>query len=119
MTEKKSLEGSVESSPSPAVVSPSPPSSYEPSHVIQLLALIQRDQGAMSAKIDRVIKDIEKLDTHVDVLRHQFILAKGIFIGGAFLLTVCGGLVWWLIGGQLNDIRDSIYQQNNTIIQKK
>lgn len=93
---------------SPEVPSPLPPG-YEPSHVIQMLVSMQKDIGTLCAKTDRVIQDVAKLDDHVDSLRSKFVRAEGVGVAVVVLLTLFGGLLWWLIGGELNQIRDRMY----------
>lgn len=60
------------------------------------------------AKLDRLISDVEKLDRHVDGMRSKISRAEGVVICGVILLSLFSGVVWWLIGGQINSLRDQL-----------
>ena len=100
--------GSPVSSDSPIVPSSGPPT-YEPSHVVQSLIEIQKDISALSTKTNRLISDVSDLDEHVDALRHKLSRAEGFGIAAVVLVPACAALVWWLVGGQLTEIRNKMY----------
>ena len=93
-------------SPEQSVDVPDPSPLYEQSHVIQLLVEIQRQVAALTEKADRIDKDIDKLDEKVDRLRTTFARAQGVAFAAAVLIPLCAGIVWWLVGARMNEMRD-------------
>lgn len=72
-----------ESTPSQPLDVPSPiPPTYEPSHVIQLLVMMQGEIKGLCTKTDRLISDVEKLDGHVGRLNTTYNRAWGFGICG-------------------------------------
>ena len=90
------------------VADPRPPSTYEPSHVVQSLVEIQKDISHLSAKTDRLIGDVEKLDKEVDALRISFSRAQGFGLAAIILIPICAAIVWWLVGDKLNELKTQI-----------
>ncbi len=91
------------------MVGSSGPAGYEPSHVIQCLVEIQKELSALSTKTERLISDVGKLDDRVDGLRHTLSRAQGFGIAAVLLIPACAAVIWWLIGGQLTDIKNKLY----------
>jgi hypothetical protein len=88
---------------------PSPvPATYEPSHVIQLLVNMQGEIKALCTKTDRLISDVEKLDGHVGKLNTSFHRAWGFAVCAIILIPIMGAILWWLLGGQLTDIKNAL-----------
>lgn len=109
MTNKKigSYLGEV-SPPAPPINSPSLPYNYEPSHLIQLLVQVQKDVTIVSTKLDRTITDLEKLDKKSGELHDQFKSIKYSIYGALAVLAVAVPLVWWLIGGQITELKNRV-----------
>jgi hypothetical protein len=108
MTATHGGKGRPVASESPTVASSGPPT-YEPSHVIQCLVEIQKEVSALSAKTERLISDVGKLDDRVDGLRHTLSRAQGFGIAAVLLIPACAAIIWWLIGGQLTEIKNKLY----------
>lgn len=86
------------------VPAPLPPT-YEPSHVMQLLVEIQRELSSNTAKVDRLISDVGGLNTKVGSLDTSFSWAKGFAVCALLLIPISAGIVWWLVGDQINDMK--------------
>ena len=95
-------------SPSP-VVTGGTPNSYEPSHVIQCLIELQREVSALATKTDRLITDVEKLDGRVHGVQRKLSWAEGFGIAAIVLIPAAAGIIWWLVGTQLTDIKNRLY----------
>lgn len=89
---------------------PPPGAPYEAMQVMQCLMEIQKDIGSLTTKVDRLVGDVAKLDDHVDKVRSKIGRAEGVVIGCTILLTVIGGAIWWLVGGEINQLRDQLYR---------
>lgn len=76
--------------------------------VMALLVEIQKDMSANATKVDRLISDVANLTSDVRSLGTTLSLAKGAAFAALVLIPICAGIVWWLIGGQLESIRDQI-----------
>jgi hypothetical protein len=110
MTRAPTKRSSSQDTPSPEhsfeVAEPRIPGTYEPSHVIQLLVSIQKDLSNNTAKTERLISDLEKLDVKVSNLNNMFARIQGGVFVGVVLIPIFGGLIWWAIGDRLNDVRE-------------
>lgn len=78
--------------------------------IAQQIHELTGDFGRTTAKTERLIVDVGELSKDVRELRNSFALAKGFAIAAVILIPICAGLVWWLVGGKLNEIRDQLYQ---------
>jgi len=102
-------------SPSPdrgVEISDPRPSTYEPSHVIQLLVEVQKGLAANTTKIDRAISDLHNLTERVDGLRISFTWAKGFAAAAVILIPIAAFVVWWLIGDQINKLKGQLLSSN-------
>lgn len=97
-----------ETTPIEFAQTPPPPPTYEPSHVMQSLIELQRSVATSTTKLERLISDVEKLDSHVDGMRQKIVRAEGVAICGFVLVGLFAGFVWWLIGGQITSLRDQL-----------
>lgn len=79
-------------------------------HIMQSLMEIQKDVSALSTKTDRLISDVNKLDGQVDAVRSKISRFEGVGVGSILILTLLGAVVWWMIGGQITQLRDQIYE---------
>ena len=91
-----------------AQVPPTYTGQFDQMQVMQALIEIQKDLSSLNAKTDRLISDVAKADSHIDSLRLKFGRAEGIGVGAIALLSIFGLLVWWAIGGQINNLRDQV-----------
>ena len=94
---------------------PSLPSSYEPSHVIQLLIEAQRETAAHAAKLDRLIEDVKENGDKLDDVRQKIARSEGFGIAAVVLFAVFGAVLWWFIGGQISQLRDQLYVMPPTL----
>lgn len=114
MTPGRGHKGTGASSDTTGSVAQSPdvpstlPQHYEPSHVIQMLVAMQGEIKALCTKTERLISDVEKLDGHVAKLNTAFNRAWGFGLAAVILIPVAATLIWWLIGGQITQLRDRI-----------
>jgi hypothetical protein len=85
MTRAPTRRSSSSDTPSPEhsfEVTEPMPGTYEPSHVIQMLVSIQKDVSHNTAKTERLISDLEKLDVKVSNLSNMFArIQGGVFVG--------------------------------------
>ena len=103
-------------SQSPNVESPLP-SGYEPSHVIQLLVNMQGEIKSLCTKTDRLIKDVETLDGHVDKLNNAFNRAWGFGVAAVILIPLAATAIWWMVGGEITQMRDKINSLGTPVTQ--
>lgn len=91
------------------------PSFNDQMQIMQSLLEIHKELATLNTKTERVILDVGKLDDHVDKIRGKMQWVQGIAICAAVLLTIFGGFVWWLIGGQLTQLKDQLYTYQQKI----
>ncbi|SDP07944.1 hypothetical protein [Phyllobacterium sp. OV277] len=110
--------------PSPQQVVGTPPSDGRPAqplsgennfHVMQSLMEIQKDLASLNTKTDRLIVDVNKNDDHIDKVRGKISRFEGIGICALLLVSIFGGFIWWLIGGQITQLRDQLYQYQREV----
>lgn len=97
---------------------PPPSSAYDQMQVMQSLNEIQGDLRALRTQTDRLITDVAKSDDHIDKIRNKIGRAEGFGIAAIILFAAFGGIVWWLIGGQINNLRDQVIKFQQTEIVK-
>lgn len=85
-------------------------------HIMQSLMEVQRELTALSTKADRLISDVSKIDTQLDGVRSKISRFEGVGIGAVVLFSIFGAFVWWLIGGQITQLRDQLYQYRQEVI---
>ena len=74
----------------PNIPSP-PPSGTEDRFTLQLLVELQRAVADISAKTDRLIKDVESQSNKLDAVRQQISFAKGaVWVIGALMALIAG-----------------------------
>jgi len=78
--------------------------------VAQQLHEMAGDLARNSERTDRLIADVGDLAKDVKGLNRSLTFAKGFGAAAVFLIPVCAAMVWWLIGGKLDDIRDEMYR---------
>lgn len=101
------LDDKPAGNPSPTGTPPIVPDSLAQ---LQSLIELQKDVSTLLTKTDRAIADIERLDGKVDRLRSKIDRAEGIGIGAVGLVILFAALLWWLIGGQINELRDDLFR---------
>jgi hypothetical protein len=72
---------------------------------IQLLVEVQRENSSQGTKVDRLISDVEKVDRKIHELQTSFTWVKGFAAAAMILIPICAGIIWWLIGDELKQIR--------------
>jgi len=76
--------------------------------VFQSLIEIQKDISSISAKTERLIGDVNKIDHEVARIRNSLAVAKGFGIAAIILIPICAAIVWWLVGSKLENLRDQL-----------
>jgi hypothetical protein len=76
--------------------------------IFQSLIEIQRDISSISAKTERLVDDVNKLDGKVSGIETALALAKGFGIAAIILIPICAAIIWWLIGAKLENLRDQL-----------
>jgi hypothetical protein len=76
--------------------------------VFQSLIEIQRDVTTISANTERLVIDVNKLDGKVSKIETTLAQAKGFGVAAIILIPICAAIVWWLIGGKLESLRDQL-----------
>lgn len=66
----------------------------------------------LTTKVERLLTDMEKSEGHLDKLRQVYSRIEGIVIGAVVLIPICAAVVWWMIGGQLTEIRNALQHMN-------
>jgi hypothetical protein len=74
----------------------------------------QREAAGTSVKVDRLIEDVKKIHDQVDQIRHSLTWAKGFGISAMILIPICGAVIWWIIGGQLTQLRNDLLRNAPT-----
>ena len=55
----------------------------------------EHPRGALGAKVERLMADVEGLGEHMDTLRHQATFVQGtMWVVGPLLLALIGGVSW-------------------------
>jgi hypothetical protein len=83
--------------------------------IIQQLHEVASDLSRNSTKTDRLVADVEGLSRDVKGLTAALTFARGFGVAAVLLIPLCAGLVWWLVGGKLNEIRDELYRDRLAI----
>jgi hypothetical protein len=83
--------------------------------VFQSLIEIQRDVATISAKAERLVTDVSKLDGKVSKIETALAQAKGFGIAAIILIPICTAIIWWLIGGKLESLRDQLLSARPSI----
>jgi hypothetical protein len=78
-------------------------------HPTSDIRFVMVELGKLTSTTSRLVADVEKLDTHIQKLNGAFNWAKGFAIAAVVLVPLCAGIIWWLIGGELTQIRDKLY----------
>ncbi|WGR90996.1 hypothetical protein MTX26_10130 [Bradyrhizobium sp. ISRA443] len=76
-----------------------------------MLVTIQKELAAQGAKVDRLITDVKETDGHVSDLKSSFAWAKGFGAAALILIPICGAIVWWLIGDQINQMKTQLLRE--------
>lgn len=87
---------------------PDPGRRYDAMQVFQSLIEIQKDISSISAKTERLIGDVSKIDHEVAGIRNSLAVAKGFGIAAIILIPICAAIVWWLVGSKLENLRDQL-----------
>jgi hypothetical protein len=83
--------------------------------IAQQIHELTSDFARTAAKTDRLVADVAELSREVKDLGRSLTFAKGFGIAAVILIPMCASIVWWLIGGKLNDIRDQLYASRPAI----
>lgn len=112
MARKAQSRPVVEESEDPPFDVPEPrrASSYEPSHVIQLLVELQKQTTAIDTKLNRAISDLEKVDDKIAKLSSTMTWVKGFGAGMVLLIPLCAAVVWWFVGDNLTQMKVQLIQ---------
>lgn len=90
------------------VPEPRPPAIYEPSHVIQQLYLVQKDIAILIARHDHTKESLVKIETKIETIGTNYAKIQGAVIAAIFLIPACAGIIWWIIGERLTDIKNQL-----------
>lgn len=85
-------------------------------HIMQSLMELQRELTVLSTKTDRLISDVSKIDGQLDGVRSKISRFEGVGLGALLLVSIFGAFVWWLIGGQITQLRDQLYQYRQEVV---
>jgi len=105
---KKTTTRSGFDTPDPGADVPDPPRQYDSMQVLQLLVEIQKELTSNTTKVDRLISDTAKAGDKVSELERMLIWARGFAVAAVLLIPIMAGIVMWLVGGQLESIRDQL-----------
>lgn len=97
--------------PSPSkgneVANPPIPGS-DPMHLHQTMLEVHKELSSNTAKLDRAIQDIGAIDLKLTSMTTSFNWFRGFFAAAAILIPVFIGIVWWLIGTQITELKNEI-----------
>jgi hypothetical protein len=102
---KRSSEPDV---PSPERDVPDPSPRYDAMQVLQTMMELQKDLATANTKTDRLITDLSTLTTKVGDISNTLFWAKGFAFAAVILIPVCATIIWWLVGGKLEQMRDDL-----------
>jgi hypothetical protein len=99
---------------------PDPGHRYDALQVLQTMMELQKDITMIATKTDRLITDVDKLDRKIDQVNDMLsqkvdrisgtlTWARGFGVAAVFLIPICAGFVWWLVGAKIEQIRDEIF----------
>jgi hypothetical protein len=88
------------------VASPLPAS--DPMHLHQTMLEVHKELSANSAKLERAIQDLNSIESKVESMSSSFNWFRGFFAAAAILIPGFIGIVWWLIGAQITDLKNEI-----------
>jgi hypothetical protein len=89
------------------VVDPNPRTS-DPMHLHQAMLEVHKELTANTAVLTRAVADLDKQGDKIHDLLISFSWFKGVFAASAFLMFVFAGLVWWLVGTQISDLKNEL-----------
>lgn len=78
--------------------------------LIQSLHEMNSEVSKTSVKLDRLISDAEKIDTRLKEVEGKLLMVSGYSRAAIVLVPLCAALVWWIIGGKIDDLRDQFFQ---------
>jgi hypothetical protein len=87
---------------------PDPAHRYDAMQVFQSLIEIQKDISSISAKTERLVTDVGKLDNKISNIETSLALARGFGLAAVILIPICAAIIWWLIGANLERLRDQL-----------
>jgi hypothetical protein len=106
---KKGSTTAPETTTATSPVVPAFADGFDKNQVLVELRQLSKDIATLNTKVERLIQDDQTTRGHVDGLRHQMTWAKGFGVAALLLIPACAAIVWWLIGGELTQIRDRLY----------
>lgn len=77
-------------------------------HLHQAMLEIHKELSGNTTKLDRVIADVGKIEIKLAAIESSFSWFKGFFAAAAVLIPLFMGIVWWLIGNQITDLKNEI-----------
>jgi hypothetical protein len=85
----------------PSVPPPTTPM-LDHSFTLQAIMELQKSLAELSAKTDRLIKDVESHSSKIDGVRHQITFVKGALwvVGG--LVVIVGAVATWYVTGKIS-----------------
>ena len=77
-------------------------------HPVSDIRFVMREIGALVAKVDRLIGDIDKATAKLDSVEKSVIRFKTAILSVGFCLAIMlpafGGIFWWAIGERINTV---------------
>jgi hypothetical protein len=73
-------------------------------HPTSDIRFVIHEIGKLTAKVDRLIADVDKHGEKIDAVRHQVTFVKGALWIIGFAIVLIGGIATWLFTGKLSII---------------
>ena len=87
---------------------PDPSPRYDAMQVLQSMMELQKDISSLTTKTDRLITDVSALTTKVGGVSETLIWARGFAIASVILIPICAGIIWWMAGSKIEQMRDEL-----------
>jgi hypothetical protein len=72
---------------------------------------VQKELTSNTTVLSRAVVDIDKQLVKIDSLLLSFAWFKGVFAATAVLIALFAGLIWWLIGTQISDLKNELMRR--------
>lgn len=69
---------------------------------------VKESIGKLDAKLDRLSSDYNKQETELRNIEKAMIMAKALLAAIFVVVPLCGTVLWWAVGGKIEQIRDGV-----------
>ncbi len=95
--------------PSDSPIAPgSSPSSFDATHMFQSLLEIQKDLAVLNGRSEHLTAELSEIKAELSGIKRLLHKAQGFGFAAILLIPAFAALIWWLIGGEITQIRDQV-----------